>query len=383
MKIKRQLKREAERHAPDPFDKIVAAARSENLLPNETKKEQKRSERTEKTSQRKRGLIFGFSSAFTAAALVVIITLSVLLTVPPHVPSAPQTPSSPSHTVSLSINDVYGLGAVSLTKLLGASASAAPAGEDKSGGNSEGTNSLSEVKRYAEKFNEYFVALDSFFGENIISTNAEANPDEEYPYAIKLTVSGKNINGETLSYVMYYTETLKTGEDMEIGEREYLLIGVMISDGKEYYLEGERSEEVENDESENELKLRAYADENDRLNYTQMEHELSKEGAETETEYVYSVYANGVLIEKTAVEFETERKGAKEEVEYELEFLSGGARGRYQIERETHGNEVEIKVEYDVDGQRGEFKIREIKGSDGSEKYEYEFADNKKLIFEK
>jgi len=378
--IKKQLKREAEQHTPDPFDKITAAARSENLLPNETRKEGKRSKRPEKTSQKKRGLIFGLSSAFTAAALVVVITLSVLLTVPPHVPSDPQTPSSPPHTVSLSVNDVYGLGAVSLTKLLGSGAGAAPASENESGGN---VNSADDIKQYAEKFNEYFVALDSFFGENIISTNAESNPDEEYPYAIKLTVSGKNINGETLSYVMYYTETLKTDENFENGEREYLLIGVMLSDGREYYLEGERSEETENDESENELKLRAYADKNDRLNYIEMEQEFSKEDGETETEYVYSVYANGVLIEQTAVEFETEREGGTEEVEYELEFISGGARGSYKIERETQGNQVEIKVEYNVDGRTGEFKIREIKGLDGSEKYEYEFSDETKLMFEK
>ncbi len=86
---------------------------------------------------------------------------------------------------------------------------------------------------------------------------------------------------------------------------------------------------------------------------------------------MYSIVANGVVVEQTAVEFETEQKGAKEEVEYEMEFRKGEAKGRYEIVREEKDNKVEIKVKYNVDGKSGVFHIQ--KNDDG--KYSYSFSD--------
>ena len=167
-------------------------------------------------------------------------------------------------------NDVYGMGAVSSVRLLGSNIPAGAvktfsavraAAQTTASGNSE-----REVKEQAERFNEYFTALDSFFGDEIISTSTQKNTEAEYPYDIKMTITGKDFSGETVSYLMYYTETLVGGdeddeddedeEDEEI-EKEYQLTGVMVLDGVEYYLEGGRSEETEKDESETELKIPA------------------------------------------------------------------------------------------------------------------------------
>ena len=158
-----------------------------------------------------------------------------------------------------------------------------------------------------------------------------------------MTVKGKDFSGETVTYTMYYTETLvKTDfdEEDEETENEYHLVGVMVIDGVDYYLEGERSEETEKDESETEMKIRAYADIRDKTSYIQMEQEYAVEDGETETEYVYSVYANNKLLEQTAVEFETENKDNKVETEYELEFRSGTSKGKYVVEREIKDNNV-------------------------------------------
>ncbi len=319
-----------------------------------------------------------------------------------------------------SASDVYGLGAVSTVKLLGENISAAAvksfsdlgaAAAENTAPTETPSQTQDPVKVQAEKFNEYFVALDSFLGKDLVTTTTEANSDASIPYATKMTIKGHELDGELVTYVMYYTETLANGNAADAADIDdpdddrddndddrddifdnddddanevkniYSLKGIMIVDETTFYLGGERVEETEQNETENTVRIRAYANENDKLNYVQMEQEVSNEKGETETEYVYSVFANGVMVEQTAVEFETERKGAKEEVEYELEFLSGGARGRYEIERETQGNVVTIKVKYNIDGQVGHFRISEITEANGEKHYEYKFADNSSKKF--
>lgn len=279
-----------------------------------------------------------------------------------------------------SANDVYGMGAVSTARLLG---SAMPAGSLRALGKARSAASGGDLINQAEKFNEYFTALDSFLGDDVVNTETVKNSDENYPYDFKMTINGKDFDGETVSYVMYYTETLyKTETDDDEVENEYKLTGVMIIDGNDYPLEGERSEESEKDETESELKIRAYADVNDKTSYVQMNQEFSQETDETETEYVYSIYANGELIEKTKVEFETENKKNKTETEYELEFISGEGKGKYSVEREVKDSVTTMKVKYNIDGKSGVFHIREITDDDGNKKYEYSFSDGSKHIFD-
>ncbi len=306
-------------------------------------------------------------------------------------------------------NDVYGMGAVSTVKLLGSEM----AGQAMQTFSAVMAETDTGVKAQAEKFNEYFTALDGFFGEDVVTTVSETNTDANYDYENKLTVNGKNFDGETVTHVMYYTETLVTaGSDLDKDddleddkdndldddhddkddkddkdnetetESVYTLVGVMVVDGKDYYMEGARSVESEKDETENELKIRAYADKNDRLNYVEMEQEYSEEAGETETEYVYGIYANGKLVEQTAVEFEKENKNGKEEIEYELEFRSGEGKGRYEIEREAKDGKTSIKVNYNINGDKGQFRITEIEVN-GEKKYEYTFSNGDKTIFDK
>ncbi len=295
-------------------------------------------------------------------------------------------------------NDVYGIGAVSGVRLL---KSNMPASAVKSFSAvnavantrtcevklapSAADASESEVKRQSEKFNEYFTALDSFLGDDVVSTSTVANTDSNYDYETKMTITGKDFNGETVTYTMYYTETLvetNSTDENEETESEYKLVGIMTIDGADYYLEGERSEESEKDESETELKIRAYADKEDKTSYIQMEQEYSVENGETETEYVYSIYAGGELLEQTAVEFETENKDGKVETEYELEFRKGASKGKYIVKREVVENKAEIKVKYAIDGKSGEFRIREITDANGDKQYEYTFSDGSKQIFD-
>ena len=390
--IEKKLKIEAEQFIPDPLDKIKMAARAENLLPydSELNSEVYSQGNTAVMAKSKRKAVWPFT-AFASIIVCFILILSFTLNFGRNKPFNP-------NRITLSAEDVYGMGAVSSVRLLGSNM---PLAAIKS---FSAVNSISyttsnyaaidksedDAKRQAKRFNEYFTALDSFLGDDIISTTTEVNTDDNYEYETKMTIKGKDFDGETVTYTMYYTETLvkadsaddEDADDVdEETENEYHLVGVMVIDGVDYYLEGERSEETKKDESETELKIRAYADKTDKTSYIQMEQEYSVEDGETETEYVYSIYANGKLIEQTAVEFETENKNNKLETEYELEFRSGTSKGKYVVEREVKDNKVSIKVKYNIDGKTGVFHIREITDENGNKQYEYTFSDNEIIVF--
>ncbi len=388
--VERELKNEAERFTPDPLDKIKIAAREEKLLPYDAEVYGQGNAAVIGKNKRK---IIWLLTAFASVIVCLILILSFTLN------SGRDKPSNPIR-LNLSTEEVYGMGAVSSVRLLGSSTSASAIKSFSAVNAATKTHtcgvafasdnadtSENEVKEQAERFNEYFTALDSFLGDDVVSTVTEKNNDDRYPYDTKMTINGKDFNGETVTYTMYYTETLIKadidGEDHDDEtESEYRLVGVMVIDGADYYLEGERSEESEEGESETELKIRAYADKEDKTSYVQMEQEYSVEDGETETEYVYSVYADGKLLEQTAVEFETENKDGKSETEYELEFRSGTSKGKYTVEREVVNNKAEIKVKYVIDGKSGYFRIREITGANGDKQYEYSYSDGSKQVFD-
>ncbi|MDE6001833.1 MAG: hypothetical protein K2G96_05930, partial [Clostridia bacterium] len=253
--IEKELKTEAERCAPYSLDEIKRAARAENLLPHESEQDseiyQQGNTVVKAKIQRK---TLGLIAVFAAVIVCLILILSFTL-------FGKKNSFNPSR-INFSAEDVYGMGAVTSVRLLG-STMPASAVKALSAVNATTDTSEDEVKRQAERFNEYFTALDSFLGDDIISTATVKNTDSHYPYDTKMTITGKDINGTTISYLMYYTETLLK-DNSEDDEREYKLVGIMVIDGEDYYLEGERSEETEKDETETELKIRAYADVTDK-----------------------------------------------------------------------------------------------------------------------
>lgn len=366
--IKNEIKKESENNVPDVLDRVVFAAQSQGLLQEQSKQTV---QNTVSATKRRR---ISFTAFFSAAAAIVICLAIVL-------PITLRGGNLPSN-INLSANDVYGIGAVSTAKLLGSNVSSkAVARLARSTKNMSTQTESDSIKDNIERFNEYFVALDSFMGEELVSTTTVTNTNVKYPYETMMTIKGKDVDGSDAQYIMYYTETLvKTEVDEDEQEKGFSLVGIMVIDNVDYYLEGERTEESEKDEQENELKIRAYLNKDVKDTYIQMEQETSIENNEREIEYVYSVYSNDNLVEQTSVEFETERKGAKEEVEYELEFIKGSAKGKYKLEKETVAGITQIKVKYNLDGKQGEFKIRE-KEVDGLKHYEYVFQDGESIEF--
>ncbi len=366
-KLQNQLKREAEMHTPDVFDRVMLSARQEGLLDNGSAAPQR-----EKSPRRNGQRVWIAAAALSAAACCAIVLPVALFT------GGSGGSGGGGTTIPLSARNAYGMGAVTTIKLLGSEIAGSA------------IRSLSLVKQLAEtegeiaesqiaKFHEYFTLFTAYLGEEEAVTSEEANTDAAYAqFSRKLTVSGVGLNGNRENYVMYYNETLQNvKEEKDETEEKYFLEGVMAFEGVEYALRGEREFETEKDEIENELKICAYPDLNDKTTYVKMEIEESSEEGETEREYVYSVVKGGKLIEETSVEFESEQKGDKEKNKFELEFRSGEAKGKYKMKHEAQDGVLKMKTEYEIDGKSGEFFIVPTQSG-----YQYVFEDGHTFYFD-
>ena len=372
----KKLRAEADEFTPDPIEKIKAKADigAQCAVTDRAVTEKRR--RDGRSLVRRRGLIASIAAAAAVVAMVVTAIVS----------GRGVTPGGTGgNSVRLSAQDAYGIGAVSSVKLLGTGVSAAAMstfaelGHETITVTADAGGETDERKAATEKFNEYFRALDGFGGDDVVKTTVGDNDDENYPHGKKMTIEGIGMDGRKVVYVMYYDETeVKTEEDDGEVEKEYSLTGVITIDGKEYAVEGKRSEETEDDERESELRIRAYADATDKTTYVEMERENSVEEGETETEYVYSIYRGGVLVEQTAVEFEREHKNGKEEIAYEIEFRRGETRGKYEVEHETDN---EVKVKYVTGDKTGSFRVIAETDESGNETYKYVFPDGREYVF--
>ena len=281
--------------------------------------------------------------------------------------------------------NAYALGAVTTAGLLAnatetMSNTAASGQADASAGDA--------MKEQVSDFNEYFNVLDTFLDEGAIQTSVTENDDTSYDFAYKMTVTGKNPDGSSVSHTMYYTETeAGTHEENDDDEREvtvaYELTGVLEMDGVAYEMTGYRMSQTETEgreeESSESLWIMA-TDPTDTSNYVRMdlETESEQEGAENETEreYVYRVYRDGKLTEQTSVSFETEDEDGGNETEYELSIFKDGERSLYEVERaERLNGTVSIGVRYRTAQGSGRFVVTQTK--DGT--YTYEFDDGSRL----
>lgn len=170
-----------------------------------------------------------------------------------------------------------------------------------------------------------------------------------------MTVVGKDINGEDVLHVLYYTETFTREEKKEKGDEseretktEYSLTGVMLLGDEEYAVRGERKEESkqekDGEKTKSEIRIRAYSNAKDAKTYVEMSYSTETEDSEEERAYVYTVVKNGVFKEKTVVTYKTETKQGVSQTKYFIYFYGTetGARSIYSIERELDESGREI-----------------------------------------
>lgn len=189
-------------------------------------------------------------------------------------------------------------------------------------------------------------------------------------YQVKSVVSYRDMHGNTLGYTMYYNERLiqdhdDDDDDRDEVEEEYRIEGIMIIDGEEYRILGERSYESEPGESENETEFTVYLSQTRRM---VVEQSVENEDGEHEREFNYIIYEGRNVIERSTFEYESERG----ETEIEMRHYKDGVNTVFLFDRETVRGEEVIRIRVG-NAQSSEGYIVHInENADGSTYYTYE-----------
>ena len=218
--------------------------------------------------------------------------------------------------------------------------------------------------------NEYMMLVESLLSDGAFGmTESESDlPD----YAKKAVVTYKDILGNTLSYTMYYNETLRPDyddDDDDFGEteEEYSIEGILVVDGQQYAMRGEREAENEGDESESETNFWVTLSETRSM---RVEQSFETEGNETEQEYVYSILEGRQVIERSAFEYEQEGR----ETEIKLSMTKDGQTQIFYFEKETERGEEYIRIRVGDRNGSQSYRVSIETDADGNSHYVYEYA---------
>lgn len=233
-----------------------------------------------------------------------------------------------------------------------------------------------------EEVKAQLAILENYMGENAISLEqgAPAEDDEYYGvYEIKMTVSTKNLEGETTTFTMYFNQT-ETKNESEVDkdgledeskweyetEQEFALEGIVISGENVYEMTGKKEIESENEDgkTENETSYEMIV-RGENGEYIVFEQEFEEEEGETERKYEYKVYDNRELVKRFEIEYETENN--KQEIE--MKSYENGQIFQCKYEKKTRNGKDYIEAEVMKDGRMIEVFIT-VEGS-GTEEDPY------------
>lgn len=215
------------------------------------------------------------------------------------------------------------------------------------------------------ELDRYMALVESLLSDGGFDFSSQTSDREEY--AEKTVISYKDMSGDAHDYVMYFNQTLTKSEtDESDGETEenYSIKGVMVIDGVDYEIRGERKNESEEGESETETEFVVILGEN---RYIRVEQSVETEDGESEQEYCYSVYENGKLVERSEFSYETEEN----ETELKMTSFKDGKTQVLYFEREIEKGEEVIEIHVG-DGKHGKGYIVHIeKDENGDNRYSF------------
>ncbi len=220
------------------------------------------------------------------------------------------------------------------------------------GGSTENFDEISD------DINNYLYSVEELFNQDKYEYSFIESDREGYAYKAIIKTNLPNL---TSSFIIYYNERMLVEDDeKDIDEVSSILEGIIIIDEETYDLIGEK--EIEEDETEIELRLYLSSDKSKYL-------EVSQEIKHLENEYSYAYYENNQLIDS----FEVEKEIEKNKKKVTLEVTTKGKESEYEF---IYNNDNTIDVEYHHHkGNHGKVKIN-ING----EKYEYQFENHNHKI---
>ncbi|MGN1373335.1 MAG: hypothetical protein ACI4VK_04735, partial [Candidatus Coproplasma sp.] len=194
-------------------------------------------------------------------------------------------------------------------------------------------------------------------------------------YEVKEVISFSDLEGNVITYVMYYNSTLEYVEtdfhhDKEETESVYVIEGIVIIDGVEYALEGRSEVETKGDETETETYFKVTLADG---SYIIMEQETEAD----ETELVYKVVSDKKVTEKIKFEYETEDG----ETELKMTVEKDGVKTSLKFKQETEEGVSYIKVTAKGAESDISFKIEVTQDEEGNNVYQYNFGDKTKEMY--
>lgn len=222
-----------------------------------------------------------------------------------------------------------------------------------------GNTGTAELDRYMSLVE----SLLSDGGFNIVS-----QPSDRDGYTEKTIVSYPDMHGNTLQYVMYYNQILESSEtDDKEGESEenYSIKGVMVIDGADYDIEGNKNSESEPGESETETEFTVKIDD---TRYIRVEQSIETEDDESEQSFSYSLYENGKLAERSTFSYETEQN----ETELKMTSFKNGKTQVFYFEKEVKNGEEIIEIHIGNGTGGNGYIVRAETDENGNSRYTYE-----------
>ncbi len=231
----------------------------------------------------------------------------------------------------------------------------------------EGAASGEESRDWSE-LDSTMQLVESLLADGGFQVSVTDSDEAEYSY--KMSVSYRDMDGNSHSYVMYYDQTPMTDrwdddddDHYDDDEEEYAIEGILRVDGADYRVRGQRSVERERDGSESETEFIVTLAEN---TFLYVEQSVEEERNEREEEYSYTLRENGTVTERSSFSYEEEDG----ETELKMVRVRGGERNVFYFERKRiRGQEVIFLRVGDSQSMNG-YIVRE--GADG---YEYEPVD--------
>ena len=216
----------------------------------------------------------------------------------------------------------------------------------------------------------YMALVESLLSDGGFNVTTEASDRDGYQ--VKSVVTYRDMHGNAIVYTMYYNEVLipddddDDDDDRDEIEEEYYIEGIMIVDGAEYPIRGERSSESEPGESEDETEFIVTLSSTRRM---VVEQSVETEGGEHEREYNYVIYEGRNVIERSTFEYEVEYG----ETEIEMTHYKDGVNTVFFFDKEMrHGKEV-IRIRVgSTASPTASYIVNLVENADGTTSYTYE-----------
>lgn len=216
----------------------------------------------------------------------------------------------------------------------------------------------------------YMALVESLLSDGGFNVTTEASDREGYQ--VKSVVTYRDMHGNAIGYTMYYNEVLipddddDDDDDRDEIEEEYYIEGIMIVDGAEYPVRGERSSESEPGESEEETEFIVTLSSTRRM---VVEQSVETEDGEHEREYNYVIYEGRNVIERSTFEYEVEYG----ETEIEMTHYKDGVNTVFFFDKEIrHGKEV-IRIRVgSTASPTASYIVNLVENADGTTSYTYE-----------